>query len=176
MNMGQVLSFKRTQNLPWISEQLKRRLKEISKHPTIWVLEEFDGYFLSMLTRPPVFWVREDVFYDTPRPVDFFSKVNQMNMKISAPSEKIPSLSSPKIGDLVAVGVSRGPTKERRLYLMKITGVPQEKANRFLVVGNLPKELGETLRNNFGVLGIHYVFVNEQGDTEKSAYRLELIP
>ena len=174
-HLGRAVLLKRNSDLPWISEQLKEKWGEVpGGGPTVWTLDEFDGYFLSILTRPPVFWVREEMFYKTPRGFRPLRELNQINMGVPRKSERDPFLPPLRKGDLVALGVSRGQGQERKLYLMKITRVPKEKVNRFFVSGDLPEELERTLRNDFESLGITSSFMKSEGVPDENAYGLEL--
>ncbi len=174
-NLKDTLLLKKNTNLPWLSEQLKEKLGGMDL-TTVWTLDELDGYYLASLTRPPVFWVREEMFFKTPPPSIPYLAGNQMNASVPLPSKREVSVSysSLQTGDLIAIGVRRNRKQEGKLYLLKIVKVPKEKANLFILPEGLPEELKETLVRNLQAIGLESYFTAEAAGKNPNAYELKL--
>ena len=151
--------------LPWISDQLKVRLRNFK--PVIWTVDQFDGYYLSLLMDPPVFWVREEMFFENHGPQ---SHPTPINIKTAQKENKF-VLPSIRMGDLLAVGVSKNEMEERKLYLLKFTQIPKSKTNRFVLSKNIPAELKTTLTQRLEWLGL--TGTEEKMNPNENAYRLE---
>ena len=170
-NLGQIVLFKRTRDLPWMSDQLKKKVKGISNLPTIWTADDFDGCYLSALLEPPVFWMRESLFHETPRPITHPFQLNQLNIPVgSQPPPPLPAL---KEGDLVAVGVNRTRNQERELYLLKVVHAPLQKSVHFTVEGELPPKLSGTLKRRLNAMGLEVKFVRTGAIRDSKAYQLK---
>ena len=172
----EILNLVRTASLvknrtPWLSEQLKKKLKQNPGHTSIWALNEFDGYDLAAMTNPPVFWMRQEMFFEAPTAVDSYLSSTQINVRVppTGPSFPLPHL---RPDDLIAIGVPQSKESEKKLYLLKMSQVPKKKTNRFMVTGNLPQELEAALKKDFESLGMIYYLGT--GETNEDAYRLEL--
>jgi len=153
---------------PWVSSELQSKLKNTL--PTLWTLEQFDGYLLSIATDPPVFFMREEMFFEVPRPPQPYLSSNPINVKVPQKEKKF-ELPSVQPGDLLAVGVPQSGTGEKKLYLLEITRVPKMKSDRFSLSENLPEELKFTLRGYFESLGLRWS--EGQPKPEEDVYRLE---
>ncbi|GEM_PF-3379604 len=170
-NIGQIVLLKRTRELPWMTDQLKEKVKGISDLPTIWTADDFDGCYLSALLKPPVFWMRESMFLEKPRPITHPFQLNQTNIPVgSQPPLPIPAL---KKGDLLAVGVNRVRNQERELYLLTVVHTPPQRGFHFIVEGRLPSKLGGTLKRRLNAMGLEVKFVGKDAVRDPDVYWLK---
>ena len=175
-NIGDALRLKKTSPLPWLSEQLREKLAGLSPLPSVWVLDEYDGFYLSNLVKPHVFWMREEMFHEKPRPHHYARRYYQSNILVDEKdlrfrsSHRLPPLQP---GDLVAVGVNQVWGQERKLYLLRFVHVPSQKSTQFTIAGDLPEELKLTLRNRFVGMGLRGKFLGDRRPRDRSAYWFE---
>jgi len=135
---------KRRQPIPWISDQLKSKLPEVSGSPRLWVVDHELERYLSALTRPHVF-----------------------RLKASD------SLPLPNEGDLLAFGV-RKEAYERTLYLFTFTHVPQQRTSQFMIRGEAAEDVALELKKSLESIGVDCILGEDpERRDEKSFFILE---
>lgn len=134
------VSLKRRQPIPWISDQLKSKLPEISGSSRLWVVDHELERYLSMLTQPPVFRLRAS-----------------------------DSLPPPNEGDLLAFGI-RKEAYERTLYLFVFTHVPQQRTSQFMIRGEAAQDVVLELKKSLESIGVDCILGEASERLDEKAY------
>lgn len=147
------ISYDAKTRAPWISDQLRQRLHQTSGNPMVWVINVDDERYLSMLTKPPVFSLKKEMF----------------QTEATKPMLSNPFL-RPKAGDVLAVGVRREGLYERLLYLFTMIRVPDKPIKKFAITKQIPQEIVATLKDDLKPMGIDCNFWQETSVENQGTY------